>query len=55
MRDLVNSSVPYESEEMQTALQELWALDSQWRSLEAQYLELRKEITAYSSYDKYDN
>ena len=55
LRDLVNSGVPYESEEMQTALQELWALDSQWRSLEAQYLELRKEITAYSSYDKYDN
>ena len=45
LRDLVNSGVPYESEQMQTALQEFCALDSQWRSLEAQYLELRKEIT----------
>ena len=45
LRDLVNSGVPYESEQMQTALQEFCTLDSQWNSLEAQYLKLRKEIT----------
>jgi len=45
LRDLVNNGLPYESEKMQTALQEFCALDSQWRSLEAQYLELRKEVT----------
>ena len=45
LRDLVNSGVPYESEQMQTALQEFCTLDSQWKSLEAQYLKLRKEIT----------
>lgn len=44
LRDLVNSGVPYESEQMQTALQKFHTLDSQWKSLEAQYLELRKEM-----------
>ena len=45
LRDFVNSGVPYESEQMQTALQKFRTLDSQWKSLEAQYLKLRKEIT----------
>lgn len=45
LQDLVGNGVPYESKEMLTALQELQTFDSQWRSLEAQYLELQKEIT----------
>lgn len=44
LRDLVNSGAPYESEQMQTALQKFRTLDSQWKSLEAQYLKLLKEI-----------
>lgn len=45
LRQLVESGVPYSSDEMKQAVQDFKALDIQWKELEKQRLALRDEIT----------
>ena len=44
LRELVERGVPYGSQEMRDAYQEFSELESKWKNLEAQYLDLRDEI-----------
>ena len=44
LKELVDQGVPYSSDEMVSAYQEFVELELQWKSLEQQHLELRKEI-----------
>ena len=45
LKMLVEQGVPYESEEMKSALQEYLSLQQQWTELEAEHLKLKKRIT----------
>lgn len=44
LRRLVAAGVPYDSEEMRSALQNFQELDVQWKEMERQHLELWSEI-----------
>lgn len=44
LRRLVEKKDPYESPQMRAALQNFQELDSQWKELERQHLELRSQI-----------
>ncbi len=43
LRQLVEQKVPYDSPEMRDALRDFQQLDTQWKELEKDYLELRAE------------
>lgn len=43
LRQLVEQKVPYDSPEMLDALRDFQQLDTQWKELEKDYLELRAE------------
>ena len=44
LKQLVAQGVSYDSEEMLAAYRDFTALDNQWKAMEAQHIELRKEI-----------
>ena len=44
LSELAERGVPYSSEEMLSAYAEFMELDTQWKALEQQHLELRDEI-----------
>ena len=44
LRQLVEQGVPYNSEEMEQAVQEFKELERQWKELETQHLELRDKV-----------
>ena len=44
LKKLVDQGVPYDSKEMKDAYREFSELDTQWKELEKQHLELRDEI-----------
>lgn len=44
LRKLVEQGVPYNSPEMQKALEEFQELDQQWKALEQEHLQLRAEV-----------
>ena len=44
LKELVERSVPYDSDEMKQAYQDFKELEQQWKALEQQHLELRDEI-----------
>jgi uncharacterized coiled-coil DUF342 family protein len=44
IKELVDQGVPYSSDEMATAYREFTELNQQWKELEQQHLELRREI-----------
>ena len=44
LKKLVDQGVPYDSKEMKDAYREFSELDTQWKELEKQHLELRNEI-----------
>ena len=44
LRKLVESGVPYDYKAMKDAYREFTELDTQWKELEKQHLELRDEI-----------
>ena len=44
LKELAKQGVSYSSDEMVSAYREFVELEQQWKSLEHQYLELRKEI-----------
>lgn len=44
LRKLVQQGVPYDSPEMQKALEEFQELDRQWKALEQEHLQLRAEV-----------
>ena len=44
LRSLVEQGIPYDSEEMITALRDFQSLDSQWKALEAAHLQLLEEV-----------
>jgi hypothetical protein len=44
LRQLVEQSVPYSSDEMRQAVQDFKELDRQWKELEREHLKLRDEV-----------
>ena len=44
LKKLVDQGVPYDSKEMKDAYREFSELDTQWKELERQHIELRDEI-----------
>ncbi len=46
MKALVEQGVPYDSEDMRTALEECLMLDIQWRKLEQRHLHIKEEFGA---------
>ena len=44
LKKLVDQGVPYDSKKMKDAYREFSELDTQWKELEKQHLELRDEI-----------
>ncbi len=44
LKKLVDQGVPYNSKEMKDAYREFSELDTQWKELERQHIELRDEI-----------
>ena len=44
LRELVAQGIPYDSDEMRQAYTAFIELDAQWKALEAQHLELRREL-----------
>ena len=44
LRKLAEQGVPYDSQEMKDTYKEFSELDTQWKELEKQHLELRDEI-----------
>ena len=44
LKKLVDQGVPYDSKEMKDAYREFSELDTQWKELEKQHIELRDEI-----------
>ena len=44
LKELVERGVPYDSDQMKQAYQNLKELEQQWKALEQQHLELRDEI-----------
>ena len=45
LRRLVEEGISYDSPEMLTALEQYQSLDQKWKSLEQEYLKLRKDIS----------
>lgn len=50
LRRLVAAKVPYDAPEMKAALENFQGIDAQWKELERQHLELRKEMKQASQH-----
>ena len=44
LKELVEQGIPYDSDEMKQAYQNVKELEQQWKALEQQHMELRDEI-----------
>ena len=45
LQELLAQGVPYDSQEVTSAVLQYQFLQAQWQALEAQYLQLRKKVT----------